>query len=258
MQKQPDIQGVAVPGATGRVPLSIPAGREPAWSAGTILQAFTRICRGVVAGLHARLRVFLAVAAGIFALEVLLPPAVLSAARNPMDYFTFNPWLPELPRFIYASDIPWQRKIEFLPNLALFWFSADSPFGGTDWGFAVTVSDLLRFMLMSLLFAAYFALLAYCWERTRTALRNPGLGQRGGALGVLASVLGFSTGGCTVVGCGAPVIPVVGLAFVGLSSGTLTLLAGLSRVATTFVLVAAALGVVYLGWQVGRSVSAEH
>jgi len=247
MPKQPDIQGVAAP-----------AGREPARSAGAILLAFTRVCRGVVAGLRARLGVFLAVAAGIFALEVLLPPAVLSTARKPVDYFTFNPWLPEFPRFISASDIPWQRKVEFLPDLALFWFSADSPFGGTDWGFAVTASDLLRFMLMSLLFAAYFALLAYCWERTRTALRNPGLGQRGGALGVLASVLGFSTGGCTVVGCGAPVIPVVGLAFVGLSSGTLTLLAGLSRVATTFVLVAAALGVVYLGWQVGRSVSAEH
>jgi hypothetical protein len=212
----------------------------------------------MVVGLRARLGVFLAVAASIFALEILLPPALLSAARRPVDYFTFNPWLPELPRFIAASDIPWQRKVEFLPNLALFWFSADSPFGGTDWGFAVTVSDLLRFILMSLLFAAYFALLAYFWERAGAALRNPGLGQQGGALGVLASVLGFSTGGCTVVGCGAPVIPVVGLAFVGLSSGTLTLLAGLSRVATTFVLIAVALGVVYLGWRVGKSVSAEN
>lgn len=257
MPKQSDYQGVAAPGATGQVPLSIPAGREPAWSAGTIWRVFTRICRGLVAALRARLGVFLAVAAGVFALQVLLPPAVLSVARKPVDYFTFNPWLPELPRFISASDIPWQRKVEFLPNLALFWFSADSPFGGTDWGFAVTVSDLLRFMLMSLLFAAYFALLAYCWERTGAALRNPGLGQQGGALGVLTSALGFSTGGCTVVGCGAPVIPVVGLAFVGLSSGTLTMLAGLSRVATLFVLIAVALGVVYLGWLVGKSVIAE-
>jgi hypothetical protein len=209
----------------------------------------------MVAGLRARSGVFLAVAAGVFALEVLLPPAVLSAAREPVDYFTFNPWLPELPRFLSASEIPWQRKLEFLPNLALFWFSADSPFGGTDWGFAVTVSDLARFMLMSLLFAAYFALLAYCWERTGAALRNPGLGQQGGALGVLTSALGFSTGGCTVVGCGAPVIPVVGLAFVGLSSGTLTMLAELSRVATIFVLIAVALGVVYLGWLLGKTVT---
>jgi len=200
--------------------------------------------------------VFLAVAAGVFALEVLLPPAVLSAVRRPVDYFTFNPWLPELPRFLSASDIPWERKLDFLPNLALFWFSADSPFGGTDWGFAVTVSDLLRFLLMSLLFAGYFALLAHSWDLTGTALRNPGLGRQGGALGVLASVFGFSTGGCTVIGCGAPVIPVVGLAFVGLSSGTLAVLADLSRAATILVLVAVALGVVCLGWLVGKSVIA--
>jgi hypothetical protein len=258
MPEQSDFQGVAVPGATGQELLSNPAGREPAWRASSVWRGTMRIWRGIAAGLRARSGVFLAVAAGVLALELLLPPAVLSAARRPVDYFTFNAWLSELPRFISASDIPWQRKVEFLPNLALFWFSADSPFGGTDWGFAVTVSDLLRFMLMSFLFAAYFALLAYCWKRTGAALRNPGLGRQGGALGVLASVLGFSTGGCTVVGCGAPVIPVVGLAFVGLSSGTLAMMAVLSRVATTFVLIAVALGVVYLGWRIGKSVSAEN
>ena len=246
MPEPSDFQGVAVP-----------AGREQAWRAGSVWRASRRICRGIAAGLRARSGVFLAVAAGVFALEVLLPPAVLSAVRRPVDYFTFNPWLPELPRFLSASDIPWERKLDFLPNLALFWFSADSPFGGTDWGFAVTVSDLLRFLLMSLLFAGYFALLAHSWDRTGTAFRNPGLGRQGGALGVLASVFGFSTGGCTVIGCGAPVIPVVGLAFVGLSSGTLAVLADLSRAATILVLVAVALGVVCLGWLVGKSVIAE-
>ena len=245
MPEPSDFQGVAVP-----------AGRERAWRAGSVWRASRRICSGLAAGLRARPGVFLAVAAGVFALEVLLPPAVLSAVRRPVDYFTFNPWLPELPRFLSASDIPWERKLDFLPNLALFWFSADSPFGGTDWGFAVTVSDLLRFLLMSLLFAGYFALLAHSWDRTGIALRNPGLGRQGGALGVLASVFGFSTGGCTVIGCGAPVIPVVGLAFVGLSSGTLAVLADLSRAATILVLVAVALGVVCLGWLVGKSVIA--
>ena len=223
------------------------------WRAGSVWRGTLRIWRGIAAGLRARSGVFLAVAAGVLALEVLLPPAVLSAARRPVDYFTFNPWLPELPRFLSASDITWQRKLEFLPNLALFWFSADSPFGGTDWGFAVTVSDLLRFMLMALLFAGYFALLAHYWDRTGPTLRNPSLGRKGGAIGAFASALGFSTGGCTVVGCGAPVIPVVGLAFVGLSSGTLAVLAELSRAATAFVLIAVALGVVYLGWLIGKS-----
>ncbi len=246
MPEQSDFQGVAVSAA-----------REPEWRAGSVWRGTTLIWRGIAAGLRARWGVFLAVASGVFALEILLPPAVLSVARKPVDYFTFNPWLPELPRFLSASDVTWHRKVEFLPNLALFWFSADSPFGGTDWGFAVTVSDLARFVLMAFLFAAYFALLAHRRERTRTARWDPGLGRQGGVLGVVASVLGFSTGGCTVVGCGAPVIPVVGLAFVGLSSGTLAVLAGMSRVATTFVLIAVALGVVYLAWWVGKNAIAE-
>ena len=246
MPEQSDFQGVAVP-----------AGRERAWRAGSVWRASRQICSGIAAGLRARSGVFLAVAAGVFALQILLPPAVLSAARRPVDYFTFNSWLPELAQFLSAGDISRERKLDFLPNLALFWFSADSPFGGTDWGYAVTVSDLLRFLLMSLLFAGYFALLAHSRDRTGSALRDPGLGRQGGALGVLTSVLGFSTGGCTVVGCGAPVIPVVGLAFVGLTSGTLAVLAELSGAATAFILTAVALGVVYLGWLVGKSVIAE-
>jgi hypothetical protein len=245
MLEQSDFQGLAAP-----------AQREPAWRAGAIWRETVRIWSGIAIGLRSRIGVFLAVAAGILALEVLVPPAVLSVARRPVDYFTFNPWLPELPRFLAAGDVTWQRKLDFLPGLALFWFSADSPFGGTDWGFAVTVSDLLRFIIMALLFAAFFALLAHRAREAGSGRPDPGLGRKGGAIGVVASALGFSTGGCTVVGCGAPVIPVVGLAFVGLSSGTLALLAQLSRVATAFVLVAFALGVIYLGWRIGKSVSA--
>lgn len=233
------------------------AGRQPAWRAGSIWRGTACTWRGITAGLRARWGVFLAVAGGVLALQVLLPPVVLSAARRPVDYFTFNPWLPELPRFLAAGEVTWQRKLEFLPGLALFWFSADSPFGGTDWGFAVTVSDLFRFILMALLFAAFFALLAHCAREAGSGHLDPGLGTKGGAIGVFAGALGFSTGGCSVVGCGAPVIPVVGLAFVGLSSGTLAALAQLSRIATAFVLIAAALGVAYLGWLIGKSAVGE-
>jgi hypothetical protein len=185
----------------------------------------------------------------MLALDLFLPPAVLSIVRKPFDYFAFNAWLPELPGYFFGSEIPLQQKLEFLPNLALFWFTADSAYGGVDWGFAVTVSDLLRFLLMSLLFGLYFALVFHCREQT-PAWRSK-LGRGVGASGALASVLGVSTGGCTVMGCGAPVLPVVALAFVGLTSGTLALLAELSRVATTFVFLAVTLGVVYLGWRAG-------
>jgi hypothetical protein len=54
------------------------------------------------------------------------------------------------------------------------------------------------------------------------------------------------------MGCGAPVIPVVGLAFAGLTSGTLALLAEVSRVATALVFVAVISGVIYLGWRTGQ------
>jgi hypothetical protein len=246
MMEQPDFQRLAVV-----------TGREPDRRAGAVGRRSARVWRGVAAGLRARTQLFLAVTAGILALEILLPPAVLSAARRPVDYFTFNPWLPELPRFLAAGDVTWQRKLGALPDLALFWFSADSPHGGTDWGFAVTVSDLARFVLMALLFAAFFALLAHCSRGTGAAPAHRSLARKGGAIGVLTGALGFSSGGCTVMGCGAPVIPVVGLAFTGLTSGTLAALAQTSRIATAFVLVAAALGVVYLGSVAGRNASDE-
>ncbi len=53
----------------------------------------------------------------------------------------------------------------------------------------------------------------------------------------------------SVVGCGAPVLPVVGLVFTGLSSGTLAVLSQSSRIAATTVLVLLSAAVLYLGWQ---------
>ena len=68
-------------------------------------------------------------------------------------------------------------------------------------------------------------------------------------VGAFASVLGLSTGPCSVVGCGAPVLPVVGLVFTGLSSGTLAVLSASSRIAAAGVLILLSAAVAYLGWQ---------
>jgi len=100
--------------------------------------------------------------------------------------------------------------------------------------------------------ASFFALLAHCARGVIDAPAYPGLGRKGGVVGVLTGALGFSSGGCTVIGCGAPVIPVVGLAFTGLTSGTLAALAETSRIATAFIFVAATFGVVWLGWLAGE------
>ena len=205
--------------------------------------------RGVARAVGRRPLVLAVAAVATAAANVALPPLVLSLARKPVDYFTFNPWLTLLPDYL-ASDVPAAEKLSRLSGLALFWFSADSPFGGTEWGFAVDVRDVARILVTSLLIGAYVVL----WMETRRSLgsRRTHLGAQGGTLGALASVVGLSTGPCSVMGCGAPVLPVVGLAFVGLSSGTLALLAMLSSVATTVVVVAIVIAVGWLGWHAGR------
>lgn len=214
--------------------------------------AVARGIRGIAAAIRARPRLFLAMTTAVFAFDLFLPPLVLSLARKRVDFFTFNPWLSKLPEYLVSNEAPVARKVEFLLRLALFWFSADSPYG-VEWGYAVDASDLARFLFMSLVVGAYFAL----WFYRRDQLKHRGwgarIGRQGGVVGVLASAFGLSTGPCSVMGCGAPVIPVIGLAFVGLSSGTLKLLAETSKIATGVVLVAMTLGVAYFGWLVGTN-----
>jgi hypothetical protein len=186
----------------------------------------------------------------VLGLSVLLPLLVLSLARKPVDFFTFNPWLKRLPDYLAADGPSLSVKLGKLSGLVLFWFSADSPYG-VEWGFSVTVADLGRFVLLSLLVGTYFAL----WRERRTRMIMAGwrarLGRQGGALGALTGALGLSTGPCTVMGCGAPVLPVLGLAFAGLSSTTLKWLTELSTLATTALLGGLVLAVGYLGWSLG-------
>lgn len=222
----------------------------------TAVSAPGRALRGLAAALSARRTTFALVAAGVFWLDIIVPPVVLSLARKPIDFFTFNPWLKRLPEYLASGKGSLAERLERTWGLALFWFSADSPYG-VDWGFAVTVSDLARFALMALIIGAYFAL----WLHRRDRMEGAGWGARagaqGGVLGAVSSVFGLATGGCTVMGCGAPVIPVVGLAFAGLTSTTLTWLSALSTAATATVLVGMGAGVLYLAWRIGAEPPSE-
>lgn len=209
--------------------------------------AFAKAASGVTSAIRTKPTVFLAVVTVIFLLNLFLPLFVLSLSRKPWDYFTVNPWLSRLPAYLASSEVSIPQKLAFLPNLALFWFMADSPYGGVEWGFAVSVGDLVRFAFMSLIFGAYFALWFYCRDRVTQGSWAARTSGYGGAAGALASILGFSIGPCSVMGCGAPVIPVIGLAFIGLSSGTLRLLAELSRAGTVIVLFTMTLGLVFFG-----------
>jgi hypothetical protein len=214
-----------------------------------------RMLRGVWLAVRARPGAFLAVSGAVLALNILLPPLVLSVARKPVDYFTVNPWLRRLPEYLASEEVPWATKWDKLWDLALFWFSADSPYGGVEWGYAVDVGDLARILVLAALFGAYFVLWWRERERRRGSRladgRTGGVAGRGGVAGVLVGALGLSTGPCSVMGCGAPVIPVVGLMFVGLSSGTLALMARLSDLATSAVLVVLTVAVAVLAWTTG-------
>ena len=205
---------------------------------------------GLVAAILAKPKVFIVVGVGVFVLDIFLPPVFLSLARKPWDYFAFNPWLSKLPEYLTSNDVSLQRKLEFLPNLALFWFSANDRIGFVEWGFTVDVGDLLRLIFTSFIVAAYFALWFYHRDQVMQCGWTGKNSRRVGIAGALMSILGLSTGPCSVMGCGAPVLPVIGLAFVGLSSGTLKLLAGVSKFATAVVLSAMSFGVAYFGWTV--------
>src|SRR5262249_46767497 len=106
---------------------------------------------------------------------------------------------------------------------------------------------------MAALVAASLAPVLYRRDQGRLGGWRASTGRAGGIVGAFAGVLGLSTGPCSVVGCGAPVLPIVGLVFAGLSSGTLAALSGASRVLSAVVLVALALVVAWLGWQAGAA-----
>jgi hypothetical protein len=205
--------------------------------------------RGMWAALAAHPGIFASVTLAVAALNVLAPLAILSAVRKPFDYYTVNPWLKRLPEYLASDEVALGEKLQKLPDLALFWFSAGSTYGGAEWGYAVDVSDVGRILLVSALFGLYFAL----WRRYRDlALGNVQALHRGGLAGAVATLFGISTGACSVTGCGAPVLPVLGLAFVGLESGTLHFLAQSSRFATLALFALLLLAIGYLGYRVKK------
>jgi len=209
----------------------------------------TAVARGVGRALRARPGAALLAMTAVLALDVLLPPLLLSVTRQPWTFFTFNPWLKRLPEYL-ASSTPWPEKLGFLSRVALFWFSADGPYGQPEWGFAVDGADIVRFVLTAALVGVYAAL----WLDRRAAGVSgwrAGSGKAGGTLAATASVLGLSTGPCSVVGCGAPVLPVVALVFAGLSSTTLALLSEVSRISAIGVVIALLVAITWLGWRAG-------
>lgn len=214
------------------------------------LAAIAQTLRGIATALRARARLVWGVTAAVCVFNLAAPIVILSVARRPLDFFTFNPWLSRLPEYL-ASDEPLTKKLSFLSNVAIAWVSADNKVEGIDWGFIVDVPTLAQILLTSLVFGTYFAL----WSYRRREGEACGLGFRAarpaGLAGAATSIFGLTAGPCTLAGCGVPVLPVIGLAFTGLSSGTLTLFTTLSRISIAVVLAAMSVAVVWFGWRVG-------
>lgn len=213
-----------------------------------VSNAFRRALRSTWRAIRTQPKIFVGVALAVFLLDLFLPPVILSVVRKPWDFFSFNPWLSQLPQWVVSPEASIGRKLAFLSDVALFWFVASSPYDAPEWGFSVGVRDLVRWVFMAFLFGAYFALWFYARGQGIGRGRRWSGGGRGGFAGALLSTLGLSTAPCSVAGCGAPVLPVLGLAFQGLTSGTLAGLATLSRVASVAVLTGMSLVVLALGW----------
>jgi hypothetical protein len=222
----------------------------------TLPGAAVRTLRGIAAAIARGRRIFWGVTAAVLVFDLVGPVAILALSRRPPDFFTFNPWLSRLPDYL-RSDGPLWQKLSFLSSMAVAWVSADNGGEGVDWGVVYDVPMLSRALLTALVFGTYFAL----WSHRRRQGLASGLGQRAarpaGVAGAVTSVLGLTTGPCSLAGCGVPVLPVAGLAFTGLSSGTLVLLTALSRVSIAVVLSAMALAVLWLGWRTGPAPAAS-
>ncbi len=206
---------------------------------------------GIGQAIRLRWKLFVLVVLGILLVNVALPPLVLAVARKPWDHFSFNPWLRNLPSWLASEEATWSRKVEFLWNAALYWFIASGTHDAAEWGYTATVRDVVRWIVLSLLFGTYFAL----WSVRREQLRACGVGsaqasvgQRAGVAGAVLSTLGFSTMPCSVAGCGVPVLPVLGLALsgLGLSSETLAAINHTSRAITLLVYGGLLAGIIYL------------
>src|SRR3989442_2331854 len=169
----------------------------------TALGAIAQTVRVIGVGLRSGKRVVLTVTAAVFAFNLVAPVAILSLARRPPDFFTFNPWLSRLPEYL-ASEEPLAKKLSFLSQMAIAWVSADNKVEGIDWGFIVDVPTLARIVLASLVFGSYFAL----WSYRRRQVQGLKVARPAVVARTLTSPFGLTTGPCTLARWCGPRPPV--------------------------------------------------
>lgn len=199
-----------------------------------------QVFRGIFTAIRAHKAVACCAALVIAAFNLLAPVVILSIARKPADFFTFNPWLSRLPAYLTLSE-PLGQKLAFLSELKVAWVSAEGP-DGPAWAFIVDVPTLARILCFAVLFGAFFALWAH---HRKTA-------SRAGIFAAATSVFGLTTCPCSLAGASAPVLPLLSLAFTGVSAGTLALFAAVSRISIAVVVGLLSISIVWLGLRAGE------
>jgi hypothetical protein len=229
---------------------------------GSLVRGLGRAFGATWRAIRARPALFLGVAVALILFDFFLPPVVLAVLRKPWNYFSFNPWLPNLPSWLVSPQATPARKVQFLSNLWLLWFIANNSYGEIDWEFTVGVLDVLQWLYMGALFGAYFALWfsagGGAMRRPAVLSRSDAVGWRSGLGGALLSTLGLVTSPCTVVTCGLLVLLVVGFMVQGATIGTLVALAALSHTVTLVVLIGMTPALVAMGWMVAEYVETAH
>src|SRR5712691_13318135 len=82
-------------------------------------QSIAKTFRGMATAIRTRPKVFWGVAAAVSVFNLAAPVLILSVARRPMDFFTFNPWLSRLPEYLASDSVPLTRKLGFLSQMAI-------------------------------------------------------------------------------------------------------------------------------------------
>src|SRR5258708_36626837 len=104
-------------------------------------------------------------------------------------------------------------KLSFLSNMAIAWVSADNGGEGIEWGFVVDVPTLVRILLTSLVFGAFFALWSYRRRQGEACGGGFKAARPAGGAGGVTRGFGLPPGPCSLAGCGVPRPPVGGPVF---------------------------------------------
>ena len=175
---------------------------------------------GIVAAISARPTVFAAVSLSVFILNVLLPRSFFPSPASPGIISRSILGFRNCRSTSAQAMSPFKASLSFFPSRPVLVQRQRSNWVcgmGIHCGRQRPVEVRLHLLHRRVRILRSGFIIGIRWLQCGWTGENS---RRFGIAGALMSILGLSTGPCSVMGCGAPVLPVIGLAFVGLSSGT--------------------------------------